>query len=568
MWNSGGGARLVRRLMAAVGSITLAAALPAQSVQLQSAPIYAYDSSTIRTDRDPGDVVGTMLRPKGLARPPFVLFVGGAGPVDRDGNLAGAPFRTDAMKQLAESLAVRGIGSVRYDKRGVGASAKAALPEHQMTFEVFAHDAAAFLFEIRRRVLAPIIMLGYDEGAFVAALSQRDIAADGYIFIGGPSRGADELLRERIVPGQSPEMVATIDSLIKALRVDSIVDRVPFQLAPIFRPTLQPYLISWMRYHPAAELSRIARPCLLVQGAHDRERSAAEGDTLAKAQPYCLRATIDSMTHTLKRGGSEPEQQEAAWRNPREPLAPGLVKTIADFVTLATEKAPSSCGGDSLKEATQTQLLMDRPITTIAPNTVAIFDDVYIGRYASATLSPTLAERIANVALATNTVASRYGPTAAKCGLLRLNTAEALAGDSAEIVAAVLKAEREAHTPRLTTMLTLFDTVSATFVRAPLHRAMVQRGLPIATSPFAGDDTVLVAVQSLERVSGEFNQASVVKTRVQWSQRISDAPKPCRLRYDVLVISEVRRLNGKWRAIRADPELKSAGGCVPITPDR
>jgi pimeloyl-ACP methyl ester carboxylesterase len=496
-----------------------------------------------------------------------VLFVGAAGPVDRDGNLSGAPVRTDAMRQLAESLAVRGIASVRYDKRGVGASAKAMLPEHQMTFEVFAHDAAAMLYELRRRALGPVIMLGVDEGAFVAALSQRDIPADGYILIGGPSRSADELLREQIVPGKPPEVVATIDSLIKALRADSIVDRVPFQLTQIFRPTLQPYLISWMRYHPAAELSRVGRPCLLLRGAHDLQQSAAEADTLAKAQPFCLRATIDSMTHTLKRGGSEPEQQERAWREPTEPLAPGLARTIADFVSLITAKPPASCGGDSLKAAVQSQLLIERPVTAITPNSIAVFDDVYLGRYSTATIPATMSESIASATLVSSETARRYGPTAAKCGLLRLASAEWLAADSAEILGAVLKGERESHTPRLEAMLTLMDSVTSSVVRAPLHRALVRRNVPIASSLTVGDDTVTVAFQSLERASPELNAPAIVKTRVRWSTIYREASaKPCRLRYDVFVMTEVRRANGKWRAERTTPELKSIGGCVPLAP--
>ena len=103
-------------------------ALPAQSIQLQASTAFAFDSSRITADRSPARLVGTLLRPRGVSRPPTVIFVGGAGPVDRDGNLVGAPARTDAIRQLAESLAVRGIASVRYDKRGVGASAKAMLP--------------------------------------------------------------------------------------------------------------------------------------------------------------------------------------------------------------------------------------------------------------------------------------------------------------------------------------------------------------------------------------------------------------------------------------------------------
>ena len=539
-------------------------ALPAQSIQLQASTAFAFDSSRITADRSPARLVGTLLRPRGVSRPPTVIFVGGAGPVDRDGNLVGTPGRTDAIRQLAESLAVRGIASVRYDKRGVGASAKAMLPEHRMSFDILAEDAATFIYEVRRRVLGPIVLLGYDEGALVAAITQRLLVADAYIFIGGPSRPADALLREQLVPGQPPEMAARIDTLIRAMRADSTVTTVPFSLAPIFRPSLQPYLRSWMRYDPALELSRISYPCLLVHGAHDLQVASAEADTLAKAQPLCLRATVDSMTHTLKRGGSDVAQQEPAWRDPDTPLAPGLVRTIADFVRLATGKPPESCGGDSLEAAARSQLLIDRPITKISPGTIAIFDDVYLGRYESATIPATMTDAIASAALAPPAVARRYGPTAAKCGLLRLSTAEALAADTAEILGAVLQAEQAAHSPPTMSLLTLLDSVTTQIVAAPLHRAMVRRGLPIASTSMVGDDTVTVALQQLKRETTEFGESTVVTTRVKWSTLFTENGARCRLRYDVMVLTEVRRANGKWRARRDDPELKSIGGCVPV----
>lgn len=559
---------LTSPLVAAAGHLalvaTVSATLAAQSIQLQASPAFAFDSSRITANRSPAKLVGTLLRPRGVSRPPTVIFVGGAGPVDRDGNLIGAPGRTDAMRQLAESLAVHGIASVRYDKRGVGASAKATLPEHQMSFEIFGQDAATFIYEVRRRVLGPVVLLGYDEGALVAATTQRLLNADAYIFIGGPSRPADALLREQLLPGQPPEIAARIDTLIRAMRDDSTVTTVPFSLAPIFRPSLQPYLRSWMRYDPAVELSRISYPCLLVHGAHDLQVSSAEADTLAKAQPLCLRATIDSMTHALKRGGSEVAQQEQAWRDPDAPLAPGLVRTIADFVMLATGKPPESCGGDSLAAAAKSQLLIERPITRISPKTIAIFDDVYLGRYESATIPATMTEAIASATLVQPAVARRYGPTAAKCGLLRLSTAEALAADTAEILGAVLQAEQAAHTPPITSMLTLLDSVTTQIVAAPLHRAMVRRALPIASASTVGDDSVTVAFQQLKRESTEFGETAVVTTRVKWSTLFTENGARCRLRYDVMVVTNVRRLNGKWRARRDDPELKSIGGCVPV----
>src|SRR5262249_38157829 len=67
-----------------------------------------------------GGLGGPVPRPAGAGRPPVVLLIGGSGPVDRNGNQAGAG--ASELRQLAEALAERGIASLRYDKRGVGRS--------------------------------------------------------------------------------------------------------------------------------------------------------------------------------------------------------------------------------------------------------------------------------------------------------------------------------------------------------------------------------------------------------------------------------------------------------------
>src|SRR5439155_16945655 len=53
---------------------------------------------------------------------PGVVLVAGSGPTDRDGNNRLVPARIDLLKQIAERLARVGIASLRYDKRGIGAS--------------------------------------------------------------------------------------------------------------------------------------------------------------------------------------------------------------------------------------------------------------------------------------------------------------------------------------------------------------------------------------------------------------------------------------------------------------
>ena len=73
---------------------------------------------------DGATLAGTLLLPiwSELEKVPGVVLVSGSGPTDRDGNNALVPDRIDLLKQIAELLAEAGIASLRYDKRGIGAS--------------------------------------------------------------------------------------------------------------------------------------------------------------------------------------------------------------------------------------------------------------------------------------------------------------------------------------------------------------------------------------------------------------------------------------------------------------
>src|SRR3954463_8587987 len=112
-----------------------------------------------------GHLAGTLLLPEGEGPWPGVLLVAGAGPTDRDGNNPLLPAPIDNLKRLAQALAAHGIASLRYDKRGLGASIYPGLSEQALRFEHLVDDAVA----LARPLRAP------DKGAGVSP--------------GGPHRG-------------------------------------------------------------------------------------------------------------------------------------------------------------------------------------------------------------------------------------------------------------------------------------------------------------------------------------------------------------------------------------------
>ena len=86
-----------------------------------------------------GVIKGTLVLPNAPKPCPLVIIIAGSGPTDRDGNnpLGG---KNDSLKMLAEGLAAKGIGSLRFDKRGIGESAKALAKEDDIRFENYIDD--------------------------------------------------------------------------------------------------------------------------------------------------------------------------------------------------------------------------------------------------------------------------------------------------------------------------------------------------------------------------------------------------------------------------------------------
>src|SRR6516162_9537824 len=83
---------------------------------------------------------GTLERPGLPSSGAAVLVVAGSGTSDRNGN-SPPGFIANPLKQLADALAASGVSSLRFDKRGVGASAPASPPEVNLTLRTFVDDA-------------------------------------------------------------------------------------------------------------------------------------------------------------------------------------------------------------------------------------------------------------------------------------------------------------------------------------------------------------------------------------------------------------------------------------------
>ncbi|HEY0207064.1 MAG TPA: alpha/beta fold hydrolase [Acetobacteraceae bacterium] len=289
-------------------------------------------SHPVHVPADPAPLHSTLLLPDGTGPHPALILLPGSGPVDRDGNLPG--LVNNSLRLLAEGLAEQGIATLRADKRGVGASHAAAPDEALLRLETYVDDTVRWMRALGGDpAVARVGLLGHSEGALIAMLAAQRAALDRLVLVAGAgSPAGPALLRQLAAGGTPPELVAAARGIVARLLGGEAVAQVPRELAGLFRPSVQPYLTSWLLRDPAAELAAVRCPVLVVQGAADLQMQLSDARLLAASCPGARLLLVPAMNHVLKAPAEGRAANLAAYADPGLPLAAGLVEGIARFV--------------------------------------------------------------------------------------------------------------------------------------------------------------------------------------------------------------------------------------------
>ncbi|RKW05113.1 MAG: alpha/beta hydrolase, partial [Capnocytophaga sp.] len=261
-----------------------------------------YDSLQVSIDPE---VQGTLLSPKGENQPPLAILIAGSGPTDRDGNQA--LFKNNSLKYLAEGLAQKGIATFRYDKRVIAQINNATVQEEKMTFEDEVNDALLVVNHFKDKY-KKIILIGHYEGALIGLLVAQKVVVSKFVSISGAGNSSATLIEEQIGKN-APQLKEESQKIISQLRKGELVDNISPYLAPVFRKSVQPYLISWFKYEPAKEIAKLQIPILIVQGTNDLQVEDKEAQLLKEAQPKAQLLLIEGMNHVLKKVKTLEENQ-------------------------------------------------------------------------------------------------------------------------------------------------------------------------------------------------------------------------------------------------------------------
>ncbi|MGM9949612.1 MAG: alpha/beta fold hydrolase [Lysinibacillus sp.] len=263
---------------------------------------------------------------------PVAIIIAGSGPTNKDGNSISG--ENNSLKMLAEELAAQGIATIRYDKRGVGDNAALVEKEEDLLFTSYAQDVESIVKAVKEDSrFSDVHLIGHSEGSLVGMVAASSTEVSSVISIAGPGRPIDEVLTEQLAAQLPADLLQTSKDILISLKKGEPVEDVPESLYSLFRPSVQPYMISWLQYNPADLIKSLDEPVLIVQGKNDLQVKVTDAEQLAAADPDAEVVYFDTMNHVLKEAPADQAGNLATYANPTLPLAKGLVDSIYSFIS-------------------------------------------------------------------------------------------------------------------------------------------------------------------------------------------------------------------------------------------
>lgn len=260
-------------------------------------------------------LAATLTIPEGTnGKYPLIVMVHGSGPIDRDSNAKGMPM--NIFKELSELVVTEGFASIRYDKRGVGAS-------KGRYYETGVHDLindAQSVVEFAKKHPSidseNVILLGHSEGSILTPFVNEKVPVDGMILLAGTAEPLAETMT-----WQREEIIKDVRSvkgfqgwLIRLLKVDQKITKMNEDLIQALLASDEPVIkykgkkinAKWNREHihfdVSKSLQKVTCPILAITGTKDVNVKVSDLEKIKTlVQGECETHIIQDMTHMLRK---------------------------------------------------------------------------------------------------------------------------------------------------------------------------------------------------------------------------------------------------------------------------
>ncbi|SBV90836.1 alpha/beta hydrolase [uncultured Dysgonomonas sp.] len=284
-----------------------------------------------------GDIYGTLKVPVNNKPIPVALIIAGSGPTDRNGNQR--QMKNNSLKMLSDGLFYNNIATLCFDKRGIAESKAAGKDEADLRFDDYINDVRSWIDLLAKdKRFSEIAIVGHSEGSLIGMIAAQDNKkVSRYIYIAGVGEPAANILKEQLSKQMATQPQVAKDmifSYIDKLEKGETITDVPASLNMLFRPSVQPYMISWFKYNPQEEISKLTIPVLILQGTTDIQVTVKQAELLADANSKAQKIIIDKMDHVMKNSETtdQPTQIKDSYTNLDKPVMPEVIKNISSFI--------------------------------------------------------------------------------------------------------------------------------------------------------------------------------------------------------------------------------------------
>lgn len=260
----------------------------------------------------------------------LAIIIPGSGPTDLNGNQP--KMKNNSLLFLSDALVRNNIATVRYDKRGIAGSSSKDIDESKMSVESGSEDLIGLIDFYRKMGFEKIYLIGHSEGSLIGLLAaqQRDVA--GLVSVCGAGNSADKLLKKQLQPKLPQPLFKESEVIIDSLKEGKIVKNISEHLKLLFRPSVQPYLISWFKYDPSNLAANLKAPLLIIHGEKDIQIDVAESAILHNASPNSKCVIIKNMNHIFKTINGDLSENVSSYTNPDLQINEEFSRTVVNFI--------------------------------------------------------------------------------------------------------------------------------------------------------------------------------------------------------------------------------------------